>query len=173
MDENRIIVQCQNGDTEAFRAIYERYSQPLLRTARRMLGNLWDAQDAVQTAFIRLHKSIARFEGRSAFSSYLFRILINVCYDMLKKRQRMKLAPIENVQDPIQNDPTEMIALEQAIDALPPQMRVCFTLFAVEGMRQEDVADILGLSIGGVKSNIFHAKNKLRESLRDERIRQS
>ena len=80
----------------------------------------------------------------------------------------MKLAPVEDFSDGGRNDPSGMIVLEQAIQALPPQMKACFTLFAVEEMKQEDIAEILGLSIGGVKSNIYHAKRKLRSRLSEE-----
>ena len=167
MDEKKCIEQCKHGDFSGFKALFDRYNQPLFRTALRMLGSRHDAEDAVQKTFIRLFRSISQFAGRSAFSSYLFRILINVCYDMLKVRKRMKTAPLEQLPDTAVNDPSEMIGLAVAIDSLPPQMKACFSLFAVEGMRKEDIAAIMNLSVGGVKSNIYHAKRKLRLMLKE------
>ena len=165
MDEN-IVERCKAGDSGAFRQLYDEYGQMMLRTALRMLGNRQDAEDAVQSAFIKLYHSISRFEGRSALSTYLFRILMNCCYDRLAKAKQMRLAPIETHEPAVESDPTERLTLETAIDALPPKMKACFTLFAVEGLKQEEIAAIMDLSLGGVKSNIFHAKRKLRESLK-------
>ena len=168
--DDKIIERCKNGDLEAFRQLYDYYGQPLLRTAMRILENRQDSEDAVQMTFIRLHRSVGRFEGRSQFSSYLFRILFNVCYDVLKKRKRMKMIPLENTNLSREMDPEGAMVLDQAINGLPPQMKTCFTLFAIEGMKQEEIAEILDLSIGGVKSNIFHARRKLRAVLTEDGV---
>lgn len=145
--------------------IYEHYRQPLLRTALRMLKNLQDAEDAVQTTFVKLYKGIAHFKFRSKFSTYLFRILINTCFDMLNSTKKREAGPLSDSDSSHQPDTELLTSIEMAIDKLPTQMRACFVLFAVEEFKQKEIARILDLSIGGVKANIYHAKCRLRDML--------
>lgn len=159
------IKQCQAGDLSAFKKIYENYEQPLLRIALRMLGQVQDAEDAVQTTFIKLYHGIKNYKFSAKFSTYLYRILLNVCYDMLGKRKRMNLLDLENVNPSYLPNNDLSIQLEAAILKLPEKMRICFVLFAVEEIKQTEIAEILKMSVGGVKSNIFHAKTKLRDML--------
>ena len=164
-DEEEVIRRCQQQDIEAFKMVYERYEQPLLRTARRILRQQQDAEDAVQTTFLKLYKGISRFQHRSKFSSYLFRILLNTCFDAVDKRKRRAEEPLE-WSDPSSNDKYgTRLDLEDAIDRLPERMRSSFVLFAVEGFKQEEIADILNMKLGTVKANIFHAKSRLRTLL--------
>jgi RNA polymerase sigma-70 factor (ECF subfamily) len=165
MNEDEIIKRCQRSDMSAYKMIYERYKQPLLHTSQQMLGQLEDAEDAVQLTFIKLHRGIKNFRFESKFSSYLFRILINVCFDMLKKRKRMKLQTIEEFEPAYISKSEEMVGINEAIAKLPKQMRACFVLFIIEEFKQSEIAAILNLSEGGVKSNIFRAKVQLRKML--------
>jgi RNA polymerase sigma factor (sigma-70 family) len=162
---NEIIKRCQSGDVSAFKEIYKHFEQPLLRIALRMLGQIQDAEDAVQTTFIKLYHGIKNYKYSAKFSTYLYRILMNVCYDLLGKRKKMSLQDLETVNPSYKTDNDLAIQLESAILELPEKMRACFVLFAVEEFKQTEIAEILKLSVGGVKSNIFHAKKKLREML--------
>ena len=167
MQEEAIILRCRQGDVDAFRQVYERYNQALLHTAVRMLGNQDDAEDAVQTTFVKLYDGVRRFRFESRFSTYLFRILFNVCFDFLQRRKRhMEPLDIVTLSSPCKQD--VRAELHQAISMLPGQQKACFILFAIEELPQSEIADILSLSIGGVKSNIFQAKKKLRELLADD-----
>ena len=165
MQESTIIARCQEGDIGAFEWIYERYGQVLLHTANRMLGQKQDAEDAVQTTFIKLYRGIGKFRHDAKFSTYLFRILMNVCYDMIKKSAKMKTQDIETVEPSISQSTPLKMELEEAMTRLPAQQKACFVLFAVEGIPQLEIGEMLGLSLGGVKSNIHHAKNKLKQML--------
>jgi RNA polymerase sigma-70 factor (ECF subfamily) len=172
MNEAEIIQKCQKNDLSAFKMIYDRYKQPLLHTAFRMLGQQQDAEDAVQTAFLKLYRGIQNFHRGSRFSTYLFRILLNVCFDMLKKRKFKKIQLYEKID--LSNQPKNDLKmyLEEAIAKLPERMRACFVLFAVEDIRQNEIAKILNISVGGVKSNIHHAKAKLRTILSDSLVKE-
>ena len=161
----QIIKRCQTGDLSAFKEIYQHYEQPLLRIALRMLGQIQDAEDAVQTTFIKLYHGIKNYKHSAKFSTYLYRILLNVCYDLLGKRKKMSLQDLDSVNPSYSVDDELKIQLESAILELPEKMRACFILFAVEEFKQTEIAEILKLSVGGVKSNIFHAKTKLRGML--------
>ena len=166
--EQKIIQQCQHGDIKAFKVIYNQFQQPLLGTAKRMLGHQQDAEDAVQVTFIKLFHGVKKFRFEAQFSTYLFRILVNVCFDMLKKQKKMKLLDMQKRNHTY--DPTDelRLELEQAILSLPERMRVCFILFAIEDLKQSQIAEILNLNVGTVKANIFHAKMKLRKIIADD-----
>jgi RNA polymerase sigma-70 factor (ECF subfamily) len=165
MNESKIIRRCQNRDLNAFKMIYDRYNQPLLHTAQRVLGQREDAEDAVQTTFIKLYRSIDNFQFKSKFSTYLFRILMNVCFDMRKKIKALKTESLEDIYPSRSSDQDKKIYLDKCIKALPEQMRSCFVLYAEEQFKYKDIARIMDISIGSVKSNIFHAKMKLRAML--------
>jgi len=168
MKEKDIIERCQAGEIEAFKILYDRYNRPLLHTAYRMLGNTHDAEDAVQTAFLKVHKSIKGFKYKSKFSTYLFRILINICIDMNKKKSTY--SSMETIKDSAEfNGPDYAVRLEidKALRKLPSKQRECFLLFTVGDRKQKEIAEILDISVGGVKSNIFQAKVKLRAYLNE------
>ena len=160
--ERNLVKRCQKGDLKAYQALYNQYEQPMLRLGYRMLGQQQDAEDAVQETFIRLYRSIHKFEFRAAINTYLFRIMTNVCFDMLEKRKKMPAndaEPVYTSQAPLR------LKLEQHIATLPDRMRACFVMFAVEGFKQREIADILDLSIGTVKAHIHEAKMRLRKVL--------
>lgn len=165
MEEKEILGRCREGDMEGYRMLYEKYGQYMYNTARRMMGNRYDAEDAVQTAFVRLVNGLKQFRSRSMLSTYLYRIVTNVCLDALKKRNRERPVELNSHLRTSRTDHDTRIALENAIALLPDMQRACFVLFAVEGLKQSDISRILGLSVGGVKSNVFHAKKRLREIL--------
>jgi len=167
VQEDQIIKDCQNKNIGAYKMIFDRYEQPLLHTALRLMGQQQDAEDAVQMTFIKLYKSIRNYNFGAKFSTYLFKILINTCFDLLKKRKRFKTADIDLDSLSTDSSPDREIYLEDAILKLPQRMRVCFVLFAVEGVPQIEIANILNLTVGGVKSNVYHAKTRLRAFLSD------
>jgi RNA polymerase sigma-70 factor (ECF subfamily) len=170
MDEESIIRRCQEGDLMAYHAIYERYKQPLLRTALRILGQKQDAEDAVQDAFLKLYRSINNYKRGSKFSTYLFRILLNSCFDILRKRGRAVFKDTETEDLPYYPAHESYFNIEHAIEALPQQMRICFVLFAVEEFGQEEIAQILNKSLGTVKATVHRAKARLRSLLSDSRM---
>lgn len=165
MDEIQIIQRCQEQDLTAFKMLFERYEQPLLRTALRMLGQQQDAEDAVQTTFIKLHRGIKNFRLEARFSTYLYQILMNVCIDTMRKKGRQRTFPVK--EEILADDPPAEMSykLEKALLSLPERMRACFILFAIEEVRQEEIAQVMGLTVGGVKAHIHHAKVKLRDIL--------
>jgi len=173
MNENEIIQRCQQHDLSAYKMIYDRYEHPLLHTATRMLGQPQDAEDAVQTTFLKLYRGIQNYNYSSKFSTYLFRILMNACFDILRKRKRIKIHLLEEGYASYHSRHEEKMVLEEAIKALPERMRACFILFAVEELKQDEIAQILNITPGGVKSTIYHAKTRLRAKLSNLQIKES
>ena len=165
MDEEIIIQRCREGDIMAYRWLYERYEQPFLRTAARMLGRPQEAQDAVQEAFLKLHRGIHHYRSGSKFSSYFFRILLNSCYDIIRKRGLAQSEDMDKASLSHQPSIELRHSLEEAIASLPDQMRACFVLFVVEGLNQAEIAQILGIRVGTVKASVHWARSKLRNWL--------
>jgi RNA polymerase sigma-70 factor (ECF subfamily) len=163
-NEQEIINRCQSGDLRSFKIIYQAYWDGLYRVAYRMLGSREDCEDALQLTFIKLYKAIKKFRGESKLSTYTYRILLNVCHDLNRKRNIEKKSEHE---EPIFKPQNELqIQLDEAIQSLPIKMRECFILFAVEGFKQDEIAEMLKVTVGTVKAHIFQAKVKLKESLK-------
>ena len=162
--ENELIRRCQQGDGDAFAALYQLHAQTMLRTATRMLRNPVDAEDATQVAFVKLHRGIGNYNFRARFSTYLYRLVVNVCLDMLKKNKREDSdAQVPDL--PSRSHGELRLKLEQAIGTLPERMRAAFVLYAVEGVPQAEIATIMDTSIGAVKAQVHQAKMRLRPLL--------
>ncbi|KAA3610181.1 MAG: RNA polymerase sigma factor [Calditrichaeota bacterium] len=164
--EQDLIARCQQGEINAFRELYDLHGTMLFSIAMRVLGKKEDAEDAMQNAFTRLFKNIGQFRFQSKFSSYLVRILINSCYDIIEKRKQ-SFDSIDSIQQSTESFPDLKMALEKAITLLPLKMRECFILFAVQGFKQSEVAEMLEIKEGTVKAHIFQAKEKLKQTLKD------
>ncbi len=160
--EALIVERCRAGDLSAYRQIYERYEQPLLRTAFRMLGRRQEAEDAVQDTFLKLYRGIGGFRSGSNFSTYLFRILINACTDMKRKRGSTVFEDMDAERIPSRTAAESGACLSQVVDRLPERMKECFVLNAVEEFTLQEVADMLKINIGSVKASVHRARKKLR-----------
>ena len=163
-NERELVERCQQGDLQAFEALYRQFEKPLLGTAQRMLGNWQDAEDAVQLAFLKLYRNIGKFRFKSKLSTYLFRILFNLCFDEMKKKKIPIKSTPHQPQKAVNERPDLRLHLKKAIAALPEKMRACFVLFAIQDLKQEDISQILGMKRGTVKAHIFAAKSRLRAS---------
>jgi RNA polymerase sigma-70 factor, ECF subfamily len=169
------------GDEEAFRPLVERYSQRLFRLAFRMTGNENEAEELVQETFLRAYRNLARFEARSNFGTWLYRICANCSLDQLRKRRNP--ADFRELDDPegslSANDlanpspsPERMLLsaeirnqMEAAIAQLTPTERTAFALRHHEGLSIEEISRILGLRISATKNAVFRGVQKLRKAL--------
>lgn len=159
--ETEIVERCRRGDITAFKMIYDQYHQPMLRVALRLLGHQQDAEDAVQKTFIKLYRGIGNFRFQSRFSSYLYKILTRVCFDSL--RQKRRFSDLDTVTSTIEPSTDLRIQLEQAISELPERMRLCFVLYAIEELKQDEIAEIMSMTVGGVKATLYQARVRLRK----------
>ena len=163
--EAAAIARCVEGDVSGYRWLYDRYGQPLLRTAWRILGRREEAEDAVQDTFLKLHRYIGNFRTGSTFSTYLFRILINCCTDIHRKREAGRPESATDMDIPVHSGHEVRHVLDEAVAALPSQMKACFVLCAVEEFSYEEAAGMLGVHIGSVKASVHRARKKLRDWL--------
>ena len=140
--------------------LYRHYEKFIFGFCLRMLNNRQDTEDAVQTIFLNLYRGIANFNFKSRFTTYLISITRNVCYNMLKK-QKHETGEFEHAKLIAGDDTYFNQDLSHAISKLPARTRECFILFAVEGYPQVEIATILNIKVGTVKSLIFQARKKL------------
>lgn len=164
--ERDTIEACRRGDLDAYERVFRDHWQRLLGVAVRMLGDPAEAEDAVQTAFVRFYRGIGRFRGEAGIGTWLMRILINACHDTLRARKRRLDLRLD--EPPPGPGPDLRLQLQEAILSLPERMRACFVLYAVEGFPQKEIAEMLQIREGTVKAQIFQAKERLRAILTDE-----
>src|ERR1041384_2967725 len=175
MQENEIIARVLAGETRAFALLVDRHRERGMALAVRMLGSREDAEEALQDAFIRAFRSLGRFEGKARFSTWLYRIVFNVCYSVLRSRAPvgMEVEP-EYVQERcIASDRPDTICegaelqriVHEAIEALPPVYGTVFTLYMVNEMTYDEIAETTGLPLNTVKTRIFRARAMLRSAV--------
>jgi RNA polymerase sigma-70 factor (ECF subfamily) len=176
----QLIAQAQRGDEEAFAALFETHKRRVYSLCLRMTGNVAEAEDLSQEAFLQLFRKISTFRGESAFSTWLHRLVVNVVLMHLRKKglQQVSLDEMDTSQEePVKRDygdedrrlmgSIDRITLGRAIGELPPGYRAVFVLHDMEGYEHNEIAQILNCSIGNSKSQLHKARMKLREWLRE------
>lgn len=177
-DELTLARQCADGNPAAVRFVTAANNQRLFRAAWSILKDRSEAEDAVQSAYLKAFASIDRFEARSTLSTWLTRIAINEALARLRaleqRRCRLETEGVTMIEDyrPIVEAPDEALAreqlrgiMEQAIAALPDAFRSVFILRDVEGMSIDETSDVLGIPGATVKTRLFRARRKLQSSL--------
>jgi len=171
-DDRRLASGCAAGDTGIFEEIYRRFGDRMKSVAWSHLGNVSDAEDAVQETFLKIHRAATTFTGEASFSTWAYRILVNTCYDALRRRKRrVEEMNIEDVSESAERtapsvDDTKRLALRRMLDELPEQRRSVFTLFEIEGLSHAEIAQILGISEGNSKWILFATKKELQQKWR-------
>ena len=172
------------GDPDAFRVLVERHSRRLFRLAYRMSGNEHDAEEIVQDAFLRAYRRLDRFESRSNFGTWLYRICANCALDRMRKQKSedSRREPVAETEDgpadPLETAPStdpgpDRLAISgelgagvrKAMESLSATERAAFVLRHVDGSSIEEIAETLVLSIGATKNTVFRAVQKLRKQL--------
>ena len=164
------------GNMVAFEEIYNRHHRRVYSICLRMLKNTTEAEDLTQDVFIQLHRKIGSFRGDSAFTTWLHRLTVNQVLMHFRKRNVKYEKTTEEGETPVQvvdgtHNPRKMpvvdkIALEYAIEQLPTGYKNVFILHDIEGFEHEEVARILGCSVGTSKSQLHKARLKLRKLLK-------
>jgi RNA polymerase sigma-70 factor (ECF subfamily) len=164
------------GDMRAFEELYQRHNRRVYSLCLRMTQNVSEAEDLAQEVFIQLFRKIGSFRGESAFTTWLHRLTVNQVLMHFRKRSVKLEHTTEEGETPVQvvrgtEDPNHMpvvdrIALDKAIAQLPPGYRTVFVLHDVEGHEHEEIARMLGCSVGTSKSQLHKARMKLRKLLK-------
>jgi RNA polymerase sigma-70 factor, ECF subfamily len=178
-----LVEQFKRGSLEAFEEIMQRYESKVFNMAMRFTRNQEDAEEVLQDVFSTLYRKVDGFQGKSAFSSWLYRIVVNAAFMKLRKRKQNQTISIEDLAPAIKQyclDCDAMVSsrsdslsmnrelrdiIQNAINRLPEQYRAVFVLRDVDGMSNQEVGDVLGLSIPAVKSRLHRSRLMLRKKL--------
>jgi RNA polymerase sigma-70 factor, ECF subfamily len=166
--DSALLESCKRGEVRAFEVLYELYAGRMKSLALHLLGSHGDAEDAVQETFLKVYKAVGAFEQNSALSTWIYRILINCCYDIMRKRQRLAEKPISK-EIPMNGTLTLRVALEQALLALNERHRLVFLMFEVEGLKHSEISGVLEVPEGTSRAWLFEAKRALKRMLMEPR----
>jgi len=183
LSEAEAIERAKQGDAEAFQALYDRHKRRVYSLCLRMTANTAEAEDLAQEAFLQLFRKIGTFRGESAFSTWLHRLSVNVVLVHLRKKSLPVVSLEETTQNTEEDSPKrdfgaedlslagsiDRLQLQKAVESLPPGYRTIFVLHDVEGYEHNEIAGIVGCSLGNSKSQLHKARMKLRDILRIKR----
>lgn len=173
-----IVLKVKQGDTKAFRLLVEAHQKMVFTLAFRLLCNEEEAKDIVQETFIRIWKHIDRYNVDMKFTTWMFTITSNLCYDRLKaikrksvfqiydknNEQKLKISSVENLETNLINRDLAKI-ITALTNKLSPKQKLVFILRDIEGIEIEEIISITGLTSEKIKSNIFLARKFIREKL--------
>jgi RNA polymerase sigma-70 factor (ECF subfamily) len=178
MDESRtlsvadLVAEAKSGDRTAFDALVLQFERQVLRTAWRLLGNLEDAQDASQDVFLRLYKYLGRFDEERNLSPWLYRVTVNCCRDIARKRAKWGDVPLREGYEEEIPDPEDGHSLTEGLDqkkiiheglkTLSEKERAALVLRDIEGLSTREVARTLGSTEMTVRSHISRARVKMK-----------
>jgi RNA polymerase sigma-70 factor (ECF subfamily) len=173
-DDHALVRAFQGGRREAFDILVERHRRTVYQLCFRFVGNHEDAADLAQDVFVRAFKGLAGFKGESSIRTWLYRVSVNVSLNRVTSHQPAT-EPIDAVErvDARAVNPLEVVEREQqvarvrqAIHRLPPKQRATLVLRVYQDLSYEEIATVLGGSVGAVKANFFHALGNLRRLVR-------
>ncbi len=176
--ETRIIFEIQAGNPRRFGVLVDRHKNRAMTLALRIVGNRSDAEELVQDAFVRAFRSMDRFRGESKFGTWFYRILYNLCLTSLARRGESP-EPLEGLEEssvdlPPTGDPTvledlvtaealDLVRLE--LDTLPEKFRAALTLFYVQEMSYDEIASVMRVPVGTVKTHLFRGRVLLKKNV--------
>lgn len=168
-----LIEKVKSGDKTGFNNIILKYQKQVYRFAKRLLIEHDDADDVTQEVFIRLYNSINDFRGDSKLSTYIYRITYNLCLNHIKKKNRFQMMHVNIEQEnylTLGNDSNpendfvvreKQILIRNAYETLPEKQKAVFNMRFYENLTYEEISEITGKSVGGIKANYFHAFKKI------------
>jgi RNA polymerase sigma-70 factor (ECF subfamily) len=172
--EREAIEACRRGEREAFDRLVLRYQRDVYRLCYRYVNSHEDANDLAQEVFLKAWRAIGRFRGDSSFSTWLYRIAVNACLNFRALKRPLTQELPETLADPVPGAAArverddEARRVRAAVSRLPERQRATLILKLYHELTHEEVAEILGSSVGTVKANLFHALGNLRRLMAEE-----
>ncbi len=172
-DDRTLVAAFLAGRREAFDLIVVRHRRPIYQLCYRFVGNHEDASDLAQDVFVRAFKGLAKFKGDSSLATWLYRVGVNTCLNRVAVKrpqtESIDAAPriderADNPLDLVMRD-ERAVVVRRAIEQLPPKQRATLVLRVYQEMSHEEIANVLGSSVGAVKANFFHALGNLKRLL--------
>lgn len=178
MHEIELIQSVLNGNDRDFELLIKKYQTNVFRTAVGLLHNKEDAEEITQDVFLKVFQSLSTFNGKAAFSTWLYRIAINMSLNYLKKKKRsqfwsglsewLQLPSNDKQAEVVLNEKSERSIIQNAIDNLPEKQKIAFVLAKYEELSQKKVAEVLNISEGAVEQLLVRAKTNLKKKLEIE-----
>lgn len=185
LDDEILVARAQADDYAAFEEIVRRYQDKAFRLAFSLTKNESDAQDVVQEAFLNMYRKLHTFKGDSKFGSWMYRVVVNAGLMRLRKRKRNSEVSVDDEEMELREDDYYVAKMPDwqvradaaaenkelrekiiaAVDELPPKYQTVFLLKEIEGLKLSEIAEVLELSVGGVKSRLHRARLHLRATL--------
>jgi RNA polymerase sigma-70 factor, ECF subfamily len=179
--DEELVARATAGDLDSFNQLVTRWERPIYALAYRTLGREEDARDVVQEAFLRAYRGLRGFKGQAKFSSWLYRITLNLCRDWIRRERRAPIAQVPEGTDPIdladrQAAPTESVedlvsrremskAVSQAMAELPEEQRTAILMKEYHGLTFQEIADVLDCPLSTVKTRLYQGLSVLRRRL--------
>lgn len=171
VEDGELVEATLSGQSHAFGTLIERYERAVYNLCLRTMRNPEDGKDATQEAFLKAFRSLRTFRTGAKFSTWIFSIAYHTCCDRLTGRKRFSNEDLPDRADPAPG-PAQLVearedarALRAAIDVLPQKYRSVITLYHLQGKQYEEIATVLELPVGTVKTHLFRAKEQLRKLL--------
>jgi RNA polymerase sigma-70 factor (ECF subfamily) len=186
-DDHSLVQRARSGDERAFRQLVERYQKKVYAVALGMVKDREDAMDVVQEAFVKVHRSLDSFKSDATFYTWLYRITVNVCIDVIRRRGAGRTDAVEfdeqvahdlgeanlgGVSSQLGNDPEKAVLqrevgekIQAALEQIPEKHRAILLLRELDGLSYEELAQVLDIPKGTVMSRLFHARVKVQKLL--------
>lgn len=172
MEDHQLVERSRAGDVAAFEELVSRHQGRAYAIAYRLLGNREDAQEVAQEAFARAYFRLAEFRGTAQFRTWLYRILVNLATDHLRRRkpqvpEEAAFASMTSRENPGENLERQELrqGIGKAIEALPPELKTVVLLRELEGLSYTEIARVIRRPVGTVMSRLFHARRRLQHNL--------
>jgi RNA polymerase sigma-70 factor (ECF subfamily) len=179
--DEELVARATAGDLDSFNQLVTRWERPIYALAYRTLGREEDARDVVQEAFLRAYRGLRGFKGQAKFSSWLYRITLNLCRDWIRKERRAPLVQVPEGTDPVdladaKASPAESVeelvarremsqAVSRAMAELPEEQRTAIMLKEYQGLTFQEIADLLDCPLSTVKTRLYQGLSVLRRRL--------
>lgn len=175
--DQELLARVVDGDHDAFNQIMRHHEDRVFSVCLRIMGNRELALDATQETFLTAFRKADQFRGNSALGTWIYRIAVNTCYDQLRKQKRRRTDPIPEHLDPADFSAEEEVdsaalrpEILEALASIPQDFRSAVVLSDIEGMALPEVADVLGVPVGTVKSRVFRGRRLLAQELGNQSL---
>ncbi|MFY9552555.1 MAG: RNA polymerase sigma factor [Thermoanaerobaculia bacterium] len=163
------VSELAEGNLPAFEQLFQKHGERMKSIAANLLGSVADAEDAVQETFLKVYRGASGFRGGASVTTWIYRILVNTCYDQMRRRSRRAEAPLPAkiaLASPGQSDHPLRLAIEAELRRLPARERAAFLLCEVEGFSHREAGEILEVPEATSRTFLFRAKRRLQQTLR-------
>jgi RNA polymerase sigma-70 factor (ECF subfamily) len=182
--DEELVARSKTGDTESFNQLVKRWERPIFALAYRTLGREEDARDVTQETFLRAFRALGGFKGDAKFSSWLYRIALNLCRDWMRKDRRTPVVAVPEGMDVEQlitdRGPTETVedlaaraeltrGVAKAMETLPPEQRHAIILKEYHGLTFQEIADLMKCPLSTVKTRVYQGLSTLRKQLGEQK----